>query len=190
MVPYGRIDAVDTLVIPTVTTANGTPEVDAFCWAVCARHGEPATRRINMAVKWMPPPPGVGQNLSTQVVKRLSTNPNLNLAERLGETVLIHTPGWPLCARCSRTRVRWMALTLAIFGASTISLLVVVVGRIVLGQQAWLMAPAMAWLALLLLSVLPFSRGSLVRLTGTRGTPDASAVLVDNPHPAFRAAVG
>lgn len=180
----------DTLVIPTVRTAEGTPEVDASRWAVCARHGEPATRRMNMAVKWMPPPPGAGQKPSTQLTKRLGTNPNLNLAQRLGETVLIHAPGWPLCARCARIRARWMALALAVFAASVISLVVVVVGRIVLGQQAWLMAPFAAWLVLLLLSVLPFSRGSVVRLTGTRGTPDGSAVLVDHPHPAFCAQAG
>lgn len=190
MIPCGRIDAVDTLAIPTVRAVDGTPEVDAFRWAVCARHGEPATRRMNMAVKWMPPRPGAGQKLPAQFAKSLIINPSVNFAEQLGKTVLIHTPGWPLCAHCARTRVRWMALALASFGASVISLMVGVVGRIVLGQQAWLMAPFVAWLVLLLLSVLPYSRGSLPRLTGTRGTPDASVVLVDDPHPAFRAAVG
>ncbi len=184
---------VETLSLPARKSAKGTPELDASSFAVCSRHGEPVARRVDMDVKWIPAAPGAGEVFPKSVAKRFADHPFLPVlgtVARLGSAVLIHTSGWPLCAECCRYRARWSIVTRSTLALAAFLFFGALVLRFLIGQQAWLMAPLLLGPALVLLSVLPFVRGSVPRLTGTRGTPDGSAVLVDHPHPAFFAQAG
>ncbi|WP_164860682.1 hypothetical protein [Rhodococcus sp. X156] len=176
------------LKVPVAVPAEGPPRLDATQLPVCSRHGAPAARRVDLAAKWLPAPgelPDLPASPRWMPLARMG-----DLAGRMGAATYVQLAGWPLCADCARTRRRWSALTRAVLGLGVVLLLAVVVLRLALGEPVgWLMAPLLGGAALVLLSVLPFSRGSLATLTGTTCTRDTSAVLVQDPHPAFVAAL-
>lgn len=102
--------------------------------------------------------------------------------QRQAESVTVDVRGWPVCARCSRIRWGWASVALVLGVAGILAAFVVFSTA---GPQAWPGAPLLGGFFLLLTSVVPLSFGSWPRITHTHGTPDGSAVLVEDPHPAF-----
>jgi hypothetical protein len=109
-------------------------------------------------------------------------------AEYLQQVKIAKAVGWPLCARCVRQR----DIGLGAAGVLLLGGLAVLAGAFVFGVVG---EPAVLVLMLLffggfaamLLSVLPFQRVSLGRLSLAYVTADGSAVHVSNPSPEFAA---
>lgn len=178
----------DELRLPT-TPGSPRPVADLTGIDVCSAHGEPVVRRVDLAVAWRPPQRG-----QHEVGGVVVTGPGLGSGRRalrsFAQAVVVLGRGWPVCARCraARRRGAWPAAVLLAGGLLAVAVAVLV--RLVVGSaQAGLAWPFGLGLLAVLLSVVPFVLGSWLRITRARGTPDASAVLVVDPHPAFRAAV-
>lgn len=149
----------------------------------CSAHGQPTTDRRAMALQSRPALSGT---------RALSGNAAAS-AGRLGEHAakvrVTRIGGWPLCARCARTRRRWLAVAAACFWGGLALVLVSVAVAIVDGQSSRLGIPLYMGIALLIASPAPFVRGSLPRIVGARTADDGSAVVVRDAHPRFAAQV-
>jgi hypothetical protein len=148
----------------------------------CVRHGLPAVRRVTFAVKSNP---NIGSRKKVLVPGYTSVD---RAAEYLRQVKIVKAAGWPLCARCVRRRV--IGLTAA--GVLLVGGLAALVGAFVVGAVGDPPVPVLMLLffggfAAILLSVLPFQRVSLGRLSQAHVTTDGAAVHVSNPSLEFAA---
>lgn len=146
----------------------------------CVRHGRPAARRADFVIRSRP-------NISSR--RRLLV-PGYTAANRAEEYLRavksVRVTGWPLCATCVRDRRVYLGLTwLLFFGGLAALVAAFVAGAVMAGTQPLLIVPILAGFAGMLLSPIPFIRGSLTRLTRTETTSDGTAVRISEPHPEF-----
>lgn len=145
----------------------------------CSRHGRGQVRRKYLALQ---------SRVQHTDVPRRGSNP-LTAFARVGERArkarITWVRGWPLCATCVRTRVFWFGLVQVLFWGGVLLLVGAVVARVRIGQEEVLAAPAVAGLAMMLCSVLPFVRGSYGRILGARTSQDGEHVILDRPAPEF-----
>lgn len=183
------VGAPEPLSIPT-SPGGEHRRVDLGPVGVCSAHGEPSVRRLHLAIPWRPVREDTVQVGHTSVAKPRMGGNGTRALRHVAEVVLVETVDWPVCARCRWQRRRWIwpAALLLLGGLTsfgTVAVLAVVRGE----AQRQLVAPALGGVLAVLLATVPFVVASWLRITRARGTPDASAVVVDDPHPAFRAAV-
>lgn len=159
-----------------VSWLAGEPPLPNFC----ARHGQPAVRRVAFAIRSNPKLPSRAKMLL----------PGYTVANRAEEYLrqvrVVKAAGWPLCRSCARTRA--IGLTIAgVFGVGGLAAMIFafVVGGIIAGPQPWLMIPFLGGLAAMLCSPVWLGRASLMRLTGATVTNDGAAVHIDHAHPDF-----
>jgi len=149
----------------------------------CSAHGGSATARHAMALQSRPALSGA---------RALSGNAAA-AAGRLGEHAakvrVTRIGGWPLCARCARTRRRWLAVAAVCFWGGLALVLGSVAVAIVDGRSGQLGIPLYTGIALLIVSPAPFVRGSLPRVVGARTSDDGTTVVVRDAHPRFAAQV-
>lgn len=148
----------------------------------CVRHGLPAVRRVTFAIKSNPK---IGSRKRVLVPGYTSVD---RAAEYLQQVKIAKAVGWPLCARCVRQR----DIGLGAAGVLLLGGLAALAGAFVFGAVGEPAVPVLMLLffggfAAMLLSVLPFQRVSLGRLSQAHVTADGSAVHVSNPSPEFAA---
>jgi hypothetical protein len=146
----------------------------------CVRHGLPAVRRVTFAVKSNPK---IGSRKKALVPGYTSVD---RAAEYLQQVKIVKATAWPLCARCVRRRI--VGLTLA--SVLLLGGLVALVSAFVVGAVGDPAVPVLMLLffggfAAMLLSVLPFQRVSLGRLSQAHVTDDGAAVQLTNPSREF-----
>lgn len=173
-----------------VLTSPGTPRrvVDLSAVPVCARHGEPAVRRVDWRPQWRPLRPGereVGGALISSPIGYTG-----RVVERMTQTVAVDARGWPLCAACTRTRSRWVGGCLVTLTVGVLCVVGAAVVGLTAGGRPVLAVPIMVGIVLVIASTVPLARGSLERITGARGTADPTRVLIDGADARFQAAVG
>lgn len=147
--------------------------------ARCVRHGLPAVQTVDLALQSRPPLPD-----------DLPTRGNiLGLGGRLGEwgqrVKVIRVRGWPLCSKCVTQRRAWIWPTRVMFWGGLALLIGAVVARILAGPAPLLGIPMLGGCALMLASVIPFTRASYLRITQAQTSADGSQVIITNPHPRF-----
>ncbi|MBE9374501.1 hypothetical protein IQ251_08575 [Saccharopolyspora sp. HNM0983] len=152
--------------------------------AACAAHGRPAVRSADFAVQ---------SRAQVQGSRVLNANV-LGMAARAGERArqvqVTRVRGWPLCRSCARRRSALLGLALLLLGGGLVSIAVALLIRVSTGEQsAVLGVPLLGGFAAVLAAVLPFSWGSLPRISRARTSADGRFVLVADPHPAFAAQV-
>jgi hypothetical protein len=138
--------------------------------ARCVRHGGPATRRVDLAVRCRPARSG------------------LLVPGRKPPGQTVRVAGWPLCRRCVRVRFAGLALATGLFAAGLLAL----VGGFAAGVAAdrprpVLLVPILGGLAAMLASAPALVWAGLPRLTRVRLTADSAMVQVLDPHPDFEA---
>lgn len=122
----------------------------------CSRHGLPAVRQQDFVLQSKP---------------------------RLGGT---DVRGWPLCGRCVRARVCWLAVASVLFFGG----LAVFAGSLIAAAASdgpWLAGLAAAGFVLMPLAAVPFALGSLPRLIRARTSSDGESVVISRPSRAFTA---
>ncbi|MEO6900437.1 MAG: hypothetical protein ABI160_10875 [Mycobacteriaceae bacterium] len=174
----------DGRVALATTPAQPHPVLDAGGLDVCAPHGAPVVRRLPLAVRFLPTYAGE-QQLGRGVFLGSYFGRLQRATQRQAESVDVDVRGWPVCTRCARTRRSWVAATLLLLALGVAGVVTAFVVSATAGPQAWLMAPLLGGFFVVLASVVPLVVGSWPRITGTHGSPDGSAVLVDHAHPAF-----
>ncbi|MGH3687025.1 MAG: hypothetical protein ACRDRU_22480 [Pseudonocardiaceae bacterium] len=147
--------------------------------AHCVRHGLPAARRVDLALQSRP-----------QLANNLPTRGNvLGLGSRLGEwgqrVKVTRVRGWPLCSRCVTQRRTWIWPTWVLFWGGLALVVGAVTARIVAGPAPLLGIPLLGGCAMMLASVVPFTRASYLRITQAQTSVDGSQVIIANPHPRF-----
>lgn len=145
----------------------------------CVRHGLPATRRVDLALQSRP-----------QMADNLPTRGNvLGLGSRLGEwgqrVKITRVHGWPLCSRCVTQRRTWIWPTRVLFWGGLALVIGAVAASILAGPDPMLGIPMLGGCAMMLASVVPFTRASYLRITQAQTSADGSQVIVTNPHPRF-----
>lgn len=90
---------------------------------------------------------------------------------------LVKVDGWPLCAACARTRAIALILANVLFWGGLIA--------VIAGFASGNLPALLGGIAAILGSVVPFSSGSLPRLTQTEASADGQSILVNNAHPTF-----
>lgn len=147
--------------------------------AHCVRHGLPVVRRVDLALQSRP-----------EMADNLPTRGNvLGLASRFGErgqrikATRVH--GWPLCSRCVTQRRIWIWPTWVLFWGGLALVIGAVVVSILTGPAPWLGIPMLGGCAMMLASVVPFTRASYLRITQAQTSADGSQVIITNPHPHF-----
>lgn len=147
--------------------------------AHCVRHGLPAVRRVDLALQSRP-----------QMANNLPTRGNiLGLGSRLGEwgqrvkTTRVH--GWPLCSRCVTQRCTWIWPTRVLFWGGLVLVIGAVAASILAGPAPLLGIPMLGGCAMMLASVVPFTRASYPRIVQAQTSVDGSQVIITNPHPYF-----
>ncbi|MFC6018556.1 hypothetical protein ACFP2T_20395 [Plantactinospora solaniradicis] len=155
------------------------PQVDR-----CARHGLPSARRVDFALQSRPKltesNPALGGNVLATAGR---------VGEHAGKVRVTRIAGWPLCARCVRTRRWWLLVASVCFWGGLALLAGAIVARIVAGQSAVLGIPMIGGIVLAIASPAPFVLASLPRITKARTSDDGGAVLVRDAHPEFAAQV-
>jgi hypothetical protein len=148
----------------------------------CARHGLPAVKRVDFAVKSRP-------KVSPKSKVLLPGYTSLNRAdEYLKQLTITKVEGWPMCARCVRERTVGLVLAGVLFFGGLVAMVAAfVAGAVMTGTRPLLAVPILAGLALVLVSPLALRHGSLPWLTQTQTTDDGTAVRVIDPHPQFTA---
>jgi len=146
----------------------------------CVRHGLPAVRRADFVIRSRP-------KISPR--RRLLV-PGYTALDRAAEyrraVRWVRVTGWPLCATCVRDRRVYLGLASVLFFGGLVALVAAfAAGAVLNGTQPLLLIPILAGFAAMLLSPVPFSHGSLTRLTRTETTSNGSAVRVTDPHPEF-----
>jgi len=147
--------------------------------AHCVRHGLPAVRTVDLALQSRP-----------QLPDNLPTRGNiLGLGSRLGEwgqrVKVTRVQGWPLCSRCVMQRRTWIWPTRVLFWGGLALLVGAVAARILAGPAPVLGIPMLGGCAMMLVSVIPFTRASYLRITQAQTSGDGSQVIITNPHPRF-----
>lgn len=145
----------------------------------CTRHGRAASHRKDFAL----------QSRVALRGNRLLSGNVLSQAERLAQhgnkVKVADVKGWPLCARCVRTRAIWMTLaSVLLFGGLLAFLGALVVGVFTEGAP-WLAAVAAMGFVVLPMSALPLSRGAMSRIIGARTSSDGTSVIVACPSAEF-----
>ena len=158
--------------------------------AVCVVHGQPAT---TTTTAWIRPHTKVTVDLPRGAWSYFPGGVPFwqameNLVRRLREEPAVRTE-WPLCSRCAGGlfRRRLLAAILATAGALAF------VGTIILGfvgiRGPGVTAAFVGALCAIALSVPVAYTTRAERILHATATPDGSAVIVTDPHPAFAAAV-
>ena len=168
------------VVIP-VADDGGHRVVDVRDLAVCATHGRPPADQWDEDVLGHP----------TSRWRLLRPTPDLlgRIAEHVNATVRIPTRGWPVCERCSALVRRRALLTRTTLTTGVAAVVVSVLVAAVAGSNPWLTIPFLGGAALVVASLFLAGRVSMLAVTGAHAALDGSGVIVDDPHPAFRAAV-
>lgn len=185
----------DSIALPTVIRGAGERGASRVLAAplphICSVHGEHAERFATVTVRprhhvlddvprdlraYLPGSPGPSWALASKGARRL-TDPRAVQAS------------WPLCARCSRSRLFSVrgGVALAALGATLVVLAVCVAATGIRGPVA--VTALMTGLAALPLSVPLLYRSTPQRMFHATAAPDGSAVIVTDPHPDFAAAV-
>lgn len=146
----------------------------------CAAHGLPAVRRVTFAVRSNP-------KISPRKKAFLPGYTSLNRAEEYARQVQIaKVSGWPLCSRCVRQRrVGLVAAGVLFFGGLLAMIGGFVAGAVDDGSNPGLLVPILTGFAAMLLSPIPLSRASLMKITRTQLTPDGTALRVSQPSSQF-----
>lgn len=184
-----RPDFEKSLRIPT-SPGGKKPRVDLGGVEVCSVHGQPSVRRLRLAVQWRPDREDtVRVGPASVPAPRLIGNFTRNV-QHVAEVVLVEAVDWPVCAQCRWRRRRWIWPAAAMFWGGLVVFATIAVLAVVRGEpQAQLLVPGLLAPVIAFSAAVPFVVASWLNITRVRGTPDGSAVIVDDPHPAFRAAV-
>lgn len=147
--------------------------------AHCVRHGLPAARRVDLALQSRP-----------QMADNFPTRGNiLGLGSRLGEwgqrVKVTRVHGWPLCSRCVTQRRAWIWPTRVLFWGGLALVVGAMAASILAGPAPILGIPMLGGCAMMLGSVVPFTRASYLRITQAQTSVDGSQVIITNPHPRF-----
>ena len=182
------VDLGKSLHIPT-SPGESHNSVDLSRVEVCSVHGEPCVRRLHLGIPWRPDRPGFFRVGPVQLVKP-GLDMNARALQHMVEVVRVEAIGWPICARCRWRRRRWVWPAAVMFfgGIATFAVLALIV-YVRNAPQPQFLLPGLLAPVVTLLAAVPFVVASWQLVTRTRGTPDGSAVIVDDPHPAFRVAV-
>jgi hypothetical protein len=161
-----------TLEIPAAWLVDGAVRPDR-----CVRHGAPAIRRVDLAVRCRP----------ANGVSRFGPGARHARAVRVA--------GWPLCRRCVRVRVAGISLAAVLFVGGLLALVAGITTGITTGILAdrWRPAPLVPVLggAVAMLGAAPARTwGGRSRLTRVRLTADGATVQVVDAHPDFEARLG
>ncbi len=145
----------------------------------CTRHWRAASRRKDFAL----------QSRVALRGNRLLSGNVLSQAERLAQhgskVKVADVKGWPLCARCVRTRAFWMTLASVLLYGGLLAFLGALVVGVFSEGVPWLAAVAAVGFVLLPVSALPFSRGAMSRIIGARTSSDGTSVIVERPSAEF-----
>lgn len=155
--------------------------IDARRIWVCARHGEPVADRWDEDV--------LGHPMSRWQLLRPTSDRLGKTAEHINSTVRISTRGWPMCPTCLAVVRRRSLQSRTVMGIGAAGMVVAVVIAVVVGPNPWLTVPFLGGAGLLVASLFLAGRTSMSALTGAHAALDGSAVLIDDPHSLFRAAV-
>ncbi|MGK5681325.1 hypothetical protein [Actinoplanes sp. URMC 104] len=146
----------------------------------CARHGLPYARKVTFALKSNP---RIGSRKKVLAPGYTSVD---RAAEYLNQVKIVKATGWPMCAHCIRERAVGITLAsvLLFLGVAAFAC-AFIIGALTDAAAGVFVGLFFGGLALLLLSVVPFQRVSLGRLTQAHVTDDGQAVHVTNPKPEF-----
>ncbi|MBB5870766.1 hypothetical protein F4553_004145 [Allocatelliglobosispora scoriae] len=139
--------------------------------SVCARHGIGARRRVRFVIKSRP---DVGPVTEVLHPGKTALGRGVEYSRRVK---LVPVDGWPLCEACVRVRLVSLVAAGVLFFGGIVAL--------VAGFVAGSLWPLLGGLVGIFLAVVPFSWGSLPRLTGTEAAADGESVLVKDAHPTF-----
>jgi hypothetical protein len=146
----------------------------------CVLHGLPAVQQVTFAVKSNPK---VG---SAKKVLAPGYTAVHRASEYLNQVKIVKATGWPLCARCMRLRIVGLTAAAAVLLAGLALLMTaVIIGAIADPPPGVIVLLFLSGFAVTLLSVVPFQRVSLPRLTHAEVTADGSAVHVPSASPEF-----
>ncbi|MGH3931666.1 MAG: hypothetical protein ACRDTF_17030 [Pseudonocardiaceae bacterium] len=113
----------------------------------------------------------------------------LGLGGRLGEwgqrVKVTRVRGWPLCSRCVTQRRTWIWPTRVLFWGGLALVIGAVAISILTGPDPLLGIPMLGGCAMMLASVVPFTRASYPRIIQAQTSRDGSRVIITNPHPQF-----
>ncbi|MEU6646382.1 hypothetical protein ABZ863_28070 [Saccharomonospora sp. NPDC046836] len=150
----------------------------------CSRHGLSAVLQKDFVLQ---PKVKIEGNRFTQV----SGRGVLGMAERLDQyrkkVRVADIKGWPLCQKCTRTRALWLTVASAMFFGGLAAFVGSLIAAAVTDGMQWLATVAVAGFALMPLAAVPFTMGSLPRLTRARTSPDGTSVIIESPSHAFTA---
>jgi hypothetical protein len=148
----------------------------------CARHGLPVASRVTFAVKSAP---RIGSRRKLLLPAYTAVD---RAAEYLRQVRIVKVTGWPLCARCLTRRAKGLALAaILLIGGVALMAGTLIAGAVADPPPGALVLLFLAGFAAMLISVLPFGRVGLARLTGAEVTADGTAVRVTGPSPEFTA---
>ncbi|GAB2908137.1 hypothetical protein GCM10027047_02990 [Rhodococcus aerolatus] len=170
-----------TVLVPAAS--DGTRRrVDLGPVGVCSVHGETAVVRWDKDVLGHP-------RSRWSIVGMTPLTLWRHYGDYVASTVHIATVGWPLCETCAARVRRRVAVVRSALGVGAVSVVVALVLAVAAGSSPWLMIPFLGGAGLLVASLFLAGRVSMRSITGAHAALDGSAVVVDDPHPAFRAAV-
>jgi hypothetical protein len=148
----------------------------------CVLHGLPAARKVTFALK---SDPKIGSRKKVLVPGYTSVD---RAAEYLGQVKIVKAPGWPFCRRCLRQRAIGLGLASTLLAGGFLALAgAFVAGAIADPPAGVLMLLFFAGFAAMLLSVVPFQRVGLGRLSKAQVSADGSTVHVTGPSSEFTA---